>query len=308
VDLKAFQAQLAGVAAVTVTPFTPTLEVDEGGLRAVVRHLDDEGGADTIVACGGTAEYYALTPDERCQVALTVLDEARRAPVVISVGLDAADAGRAAAEAEKHGAAGIMIHQPIHPYVHPDGLLDYYRQICAAVSIGVVAYVRDPAISTDLLARIVAIDNVVGVKYAVNDVRRFGTIVDRLSGESDVEWLCGTAEAWAPFFWLAGATGFTSGLANFAVREAVGMRDALRSGDADEIRRVWKRLRPIEDLRSRYADANNIACLKAGIALCGLAGDAIRPPLRPLPPSEVSELAEILRGWGVLPGATGTGT
>lgn len=301
-EFNDFQAHLSGVAAVTVTPFTSDLELDEAGLRRIVRHLDAPGGTDTIVACGGTAEFYALTPDERRRIALTILDEARRAPVIVSVGLDAVGAAQVAREAENHGAAGIMVHQPIHPYIHPEGLLSYYRQICDAVSIGVVAYVRDPAVSTDLLAQIIGIDNVVGVKYAVNDVRRFGTIVAELSGVSDVAWLCGTAEAWAPFFWLAGATGFTSGLANFAVHEAVALRDALRSGDVAEIRRLWKRLRPLEDLRSRYADANNIAGLKAGVELCGLAGEAIRPPLRPLPPAEKMELASILRSWGLLDG------
>jgi 4-hydroxy-tetrahydrodipicolinate synthase len=299
VDLDAFRKRLSGVAAVTITPFTDELDVDEAGLRRVVRHLDD-GGTDTIVACGGTAEYYALTAAERRQVSRVILDEAKTSPVVVSVGLDATSAAAAAREAEQDGAAGIMVHQPIHPYIHEVGTLAYYEQICRAVSIGVVAYVRDPAVSTDLLARLIAIPNVVGVKYAVNDVRRFGTIVETLEDESDVAWLCGSAEAWAPFFWLAGASGFTSGIANFAVQESLALRDALRAGDIDEIRSRWRRLRPVEDLRSRWRDANNIAGLKAGAALCGLAGEAIRPPLRRLPTDEKEELAEILRSWGTI--------
>jgi 4-hydroxy-tetrahydrodipicolinate synthase len=301
-DITTLRDRLNGVAAVTVTPFRSDLSIDELGLRAIVRQLDAEGGVDTIVACGGTGEYYALTPGERQRVADIVLDEAKRAPVIVSVGLDAADAATAAAQAEASGAAGIMIHSPIHPYQHRDGLLEYYRRICAAVSIGVVLYVRDPSVSTELLRELVAIDNVVGVKYAVNNIRLFGTIVADLADESEVAWVCGTAEAWAPYYWLAGATGFTSGLANFAPQEAVSMRDALRAGDAGEIRRIWRRIRPLEDLRSRHLDANNIACIKAATELCGLAGSAVRPPLRPLPANEVAELAEILRGWGVLRG------
>jgi len=295
VELKDLQKRLAGVAAVTITPFTEDLAIDDASLRRVVRHLDD-GGVDTIVACGGTAEYYALTPEERRRVTATILEEAHTSPVIVSVGLDAAGAASAAQQAERDGAAGIMVHQPIHPYIHEDGLLAYYQTICRAVSIGVVAYVRDPAISTDLLAKLVAIDNVVGVKYAVNDVRRFGTIVEELDG-ANVVWVCGSAEAWAPFFWLAGATGFTSGIANFAVEESLRLRDALRTGEADEIRSLWRRLRPVEDIRSRGRDANNIAGLKAGAALRGLAGEAIRPPLRPLPAAEKYELAGILQSW-----------
>lgn len=297
-ELDALRSRLAGVAAVTITPFADDLALDEPGLRRVVRHLDD-GGVDTIVACGGTAEYYALTPQERRDVARIVLDESRDTPVIVSVGLDAAGASIAAKEAEADGAAGIMVHQPIHPYIHAEGYAEYYRTICGAVSIGVVAYVRDPNVSTELLAEIAGIENVVGVKYAVNDVRRFGAIVEQLAGDVEVTWVCGTAEAWAPFFWLAGATGFTSGIANFAVHESLALRDALRAGDVESIRALWQRLRPVEDLRARWGDANNIAGLKAGTALRGWTGEAIRPPLRPLPAGERDELAAILSSWGL---------
>lgn len=298
-ELEGLRSKLSGVAAVAVTPFHDDLEIDEPALRRVVRHLDD-GGVDTIVAGGGTAEYYALTPDERRNVSRIAIDEANNSPVIVSVGLDAAGAAKVAREAEADGAAGIMVHQPIHPYIHEDGYASYYRTICDAVSIGVVAYVRDPNVSTELLADIAGIENVVGVKYAVNDVRRFGTMVEHLEQEVDVTWVCGTAEAWAPFFWLAGATGFTSGIANFAVQESLALRDALRAGDVERIRSLWKRLRPVEDLRARWRDANNIAGLKAGTFLCGLTGEAIRPPLRPLPTHERDEMAVILRSWGII--------
>jgi 4-hydroxy-tetrahydrodipicolinate synthase len=298
VELTDLRSHLSGVAAVAITPMTADLEIDHDGLRRVVRHLDD-CGVDTIVACGGTAEYYALTPDERRDTALAIIDETHTSPVIVSVGLDAAGAATAARQAQRDGAAGIMIHQPIHPYLHEDGLSSYYQSICSAVSIGVVVYVRDPAVSVGFLEKLVQIPNVVGVKYAVNDVRAFGGIVAQLEG-ADVTWVCGSAEAWGPFFWVAGATGFTSGIANFAAPESLALRDALRAGDVERVRTAWKRVQPVEELRSRWRDANNIAGLKAGAALCGLAGEAIRPPLRPLPPAEKEELADILRDWGVV--------
>jgi Dihydrodipicolinate synthase/N-acetylneuraminate lyase len=295
---------LPGVNAVTITPFTDDLDLDEASLRHIVRHLDD-GGADTIITCGGTAEYYALTAAERSRINTVALDEARHRPVIVSVGLGAAEASTAVAEAERAGAAGIMIHQPIHPYTSADGLFDYYRQICGATSLGVVVYLRDPRVTTDLIARLIKLDNVVGIKYAINDVRRFGSTVKELEGLSDVVWLCGTAEAWAPYFWLAGAQGFTSGLANFAVHEAIGLRDALRSGDAGEIRRLWRRLLPLEDLRSRHADANNISVLKSAAHMCGLsATEAIRPPLQPLDAEDRRELVQLLAAWGIVEGHT----
>lgn len=295
-DPSPLRSRLRGVAAVAVTPFTTSLELDEPALRRIVRHLED-GGVDTVVACGGTGEYYALSPDERRRATEIVLDEARDVPVVASVGLGAHEAAAAVRHAADHGASGIMVHQPVHPYVHPDGLLAYYRRICDAAPLGVVAYVRDPLFSSDVLAAMGRIPNLVGVKYAINDLRRFGTTVQEVGQVADLEWICGTAEAWAPAYWLAGAGGFTSGLANFAPAESTSLRDALRQGDAGVIRERWRRLLPFEELRSRHRDGNNIAALKAAAHLCGLAGPAVRPPLRELPTEEVEELRTLIDGW-----------
>ncbi|ABL79583.1 MULTISPECIES: dihydrodipicolinate synthase family protein [unclassified Nocardioides] len=287
---------LAGVASVAITPFDEDRRVDERGTRAVVEYLD-QGGTDTLVVCGGTGEFYALTPAERRQVVEVAAAAVQRAPLVVSVGLDAVGAAEAARHAEDAGAAGIMVHQPIHPYTHPDGLRRYYDEICSAVSIGVVAYVRDPRVGADLLGDVLAHDNVVAVKYAVNDVRRFANLRRDTPHSGTVEWVCGSAEAWAPFFWVAGATGFTSGLANFAIEEALGMRAALVSGDVERIRATWERLAGVEDLRSRGDDANNIAVLKAGTCRLGLTTAVVRPPLRPLPEDHDAELGLILEGW-----------
>jgi 4-hydroxy-tetrahydrodipicolinate synthase len=291
---------LAGVASVAITPFDDDGRVEEHALRAVIEYLD-EGGTDTLVVCGGTGEFYGLTAEERRQVVEVSAATVQRVPLVVSVGLDAAGAANAARHAQDVGAAGIMVHQPVHPYSHPDGLRRYYDAICSAVSIGVIAYVRDPRVGAELLGDVLAHDNLVAVKYAVNDVRRFANLMRDTPHRETVEWVCGSAEAWAPFFWVAGATGFTSGLANFAIEEALGMRDALRSGDVERIRATWQRLAPVEDLRSRGDDANNIAVLKAGTSRLGLTTAVVRPPLRPLPADDDAELGEILNGWKTSP-------
>ncbi|MGB3374849.1 MAG: dihydrodipicolinate synthase family protein [Microbacterium sp.] len=297
-DLSELKNALRGVATVAITPFDDNLVIDEAAMRRVVRYLDD-GGTDTLVVGGGTGEFYALTPAERRQIVEIAADEVQRAPLVVSVGLDAATAAADAKNAERLGAAGVMIHQPIHPYTHPDGLRDYYRTIAAATDIGLVPYIRDPRVGVDLVKDILSYGNVVAVKYAVNNIRSFADIVQETRDVSDAVWVCGTAEIWAPFFAVAGSTGFTSGLANFAIAEALRMRDALVLGNQKAAMEVWERIRPIEDLRSRWHDANNVAVLKAGAALVGLSGDRARPPLRTLPAGEREELAQILRNLGI---------
>ncbi|HEY1627268.1 MAG TPA: dihydrodipicolinate synthase family protein [Streptosporangiaceae bacterium] len=291
------RSSLAGICAITVTPFGSDLAVDEAGLRKIVAQVDE--GADSIAACGGLAEYYALSASERRLVADVTVAAARRAPVIVAVGLGIENAIEEARHAELAGAAGIMIHPPPQPYTHPDGLARYYRAICSSVDIAAVGYIRDPALTADDLRELITIENLAGIKYAVNDIRAFAGIVDDLRGVRDIAWVCGTAEAWAPFFWLAGAVGYTSGIANFAIRESAMLRDALGRSDGPAIRAAWGRLRLLEDLRSSAREANSIAVVKAATELCGFGLRTVRPPLRSLPDDDVARLSALLADWDI---------
>ncbi len=111
--------------------------------------------------------------------------------------------------------------------------------------------------------------NVVGVKYAVGDVVRFAALVETFRA-GDVAWVCGLAEPWAPFFWVAGATGFTSGLANVDPALSLEMLRCLRDGDYDGAMGVWRSVKPFEDLRARRNSANNVPVVKEALAQLGL--------------------------------------
>lgn len=296
--LESLRSQMAGIAAVTITPFIPgSLDVDHDGLRRVVRLMED-AGIDVIVPCGGTGEYYALTEQERREVVETVLDEVRHTPVVVGIGTGVREAIAATRHAEAHGAAGVMVHQPIGAGIHPAGILDYYRAIAAATDLGIVAYVRDPMFSAEVLTEVGQIPNVVAVKYAIDNPKLFAMTVEAVSTSVDLVWLCGTAESWAPFFWPGGAIGFTSGLANVAPEKAVAMRAALKSGDPEAIHQSWSDARQIEDLRDRQCGANNVSIVKLAAELCGLCSSAVRPPLSAPSPADRADLERLLAAWG----------
>lgn len=291
---------LEDVSAVTVTALRPDLTVDEETTRRHVRFLV-EGGVRIVVPAGNTGEFYALTREENERVIRLAADEAKgKALVVAGVGYTMQDAAHLARAAQDAGADAIMIHQPICPYVHPDGLARYYLAIAEAVSIGVVLYVKDAAVTPATLAPALAHPRVVGVKYAVNDVQKVGAMTAAFpAAKHNVAWICGTAEAWAPYFWTAGARGFTSGLVNVAPHLALALLDALRAGDQAEIARLWALLRPFEDLRARHANGNNVAVVKAALAMAGRPVGAVRPPSADMRAEDEPALRAILQSWGV---------
>ncbi|MFC9961207.1 dihydrodipicolinate synthase family protein [Streptomyces nigra] len=292
------RAALADVLAIPVTPFAEDGAVDQDAHRALLRRLLD-AGVTTLTPNGNTGEYYALTPEERRLVTELTLDEVGdRAAVLVGVGHDVPTAVASARHAAELGAAMIMVHQPVHPYVSQSGWVDYHRAIASAVpGLGVVPYIRNAQLPGARLAELADhCPNVVGVKYAVPDATRFAAFA-RDAGLDRFVWVAGLAEPYAPSYFSAGATGFTSGLVNVAPAVSLNMIEALRAGDYPAAMKVWEQLRRFEELRAANGSADNVTVVKEALASLGLCRRDVRPPGRTLPEGERAEVAAIAAGW-----------
>ena len=303
-DYRTLQKRMEGVAVVHITPFAADGSIDFEGLRRNVRFLV-ENGIEIVVTNGNTAEFYSLTLEEsRAALEAVVGEVGEKALVVAGIGYDAQTAAEMARHAERTGAHAVMVHNPVHPYMTAPGLKAYFDRIADAVGIGVIPYVRSPQIDIDVLAHVARKPNVVACKYAVNDLQLFGEVVAALPAEeTGMAWLCGTAEAWAPFFYAIGARGFTSGLANLLPHMALEMLRALQRGDMRRAMELWHQIRPFEALRSRKNSGLNVSVVKAAMAMLGLPAGGVRPPIAPLSASEDEELRRLLVSWGVLKAA-----
>ncbi|WP_369367453.1 dihydrodipicolinate synthase family protein [Streptomyces sp. CG4] len=294
------RAALADVVAIPVTPFAADGSVDTGAHRALLRRLLD-GGIRTLTPNGNTGEFYALTPEERRLVTeLTVAEAGDRSAVLVGVGHDLPTAIASARHARDLGAPMIMVHQPVHPYVSAAGWVDYHRAVAEAVpELGVVPYVRNAQLPGARLAELAGhCPNVIGVKYAVPDAARFAAFA-RDAGLDRFVWVAGLAEPYAPSYFSAGATGFTSGLVNVAPAVSLDMREALRSGDYPAAMKVWEQIRRFEELRAAHGSANNVTVVKEALAALGLCRRDVRPPSRPLAEDERAEVAAIAAGWSI---------
>lgn len=291
-----------GISGVAITPFDEEGALDVAGVEATVDFLVDEG-VDVIVACGNTGEFYALSEAEaRAVVEASARATGGHVPLVVGVGGSAEAAREAAAHAGEAGAGAVMVHHPANPYVTGEGLHRYYR-IVAEAGLPVVPYVKTPVVAVEELVRIVAEPWVPAVKYAVNDLPAFASAVAAAADRAEVVWVCGTAERWAPFFFAAGADGFTSGLVNVTAAPSRTLLEALRTGDREAAREAWSSILPFEALRARKSDGLNVSVVKEAVRRLGRPAGPVRPPASEVGPDERAEIERFLLAAGLLDAA-----
>ena len=287
-----------GVIVTTVTPFAPDGSLDPGSIEPQIRHVIS-GGVRVLVPCGNTGEFSSLGHDEiKTVISATKSAAPDHAIVIAGVGGASVTAIDQARHAQEEGVDAVMVHHPSHTYIDRDALIGYYQRIIDAVDIGVVLYKRGPEQTDNVITELVAHEQVIAVKYAVNDLNAFAMLVDR-AGADACAWVCGSAERWAPFFHLAGAVGFTSGLANFAPQQAVTLFDALSRGDMTVAMDVRRRLTGFEELRQARHNANNVPAVKEAMRQKNLDSGVVREPLQHLSPADRSLVAAILQEWSV---------
>lgn len=147
-----------GIFVIVVTPFTETFELDEDGLRRVVRFCI-EAGAHGLVGPANASEFTTLSDDERRRwIEIVVGETSGQVPVIAATTSGhAAPAVALSRFAQAIGADGVMAMPPhiLHP--DADGCYAYYKALSDALDIPIcvqnyIGPVGTP-MSADLLAR-----------------------------------------------------------------------------------------------------------------------------------------------------------
>ena len=288
------------VVAINVTPFDDDGRIDDTRYRALLARAAD-AGVSAFTANGNTSEFYSLTPQERRRAVELTVESTHGAVVLAGVGLDVTTAVDEATRHAELGAECVMVHQPVHPFWSLEGWVAYHRQICEAVpGVGVIPYIRDTRIGLPAIRELVrTCPNLIGAKYAVPNPSTFGALVLG-TDDIDLAWICGVAETWAPFFALAGATGFTSGLAVVDPPRSLRMLEHLQRQQFDAAMVEWQAVAGFEALRARGASEYNVSVVKEALAQLGLCRRDVRAPLAPLADPDRQTVTRILHDWGLV--------
>ena len=251
-------------------------------------------GIRVYMPAAGTSEFHSLSADEVVELVKITREAAGPdaqifAPVGLQVG-NAIDVGRRSMEV---GASGIMFMPFCHPYLSDAGAHDYYRAVIDAVKAPTLIYKKADIPSNELLLNLADDEHVVGIKYAQNNMHSFRTTV--LADGGRIEWLCGSAERFAPFYMLTGSSGYTTGAGNLCPHITLAMHAALAAGEFAEGLRLQEMILPIENYRERCGDSYNISMLKHAMKLIGQDFGPTRPPQRQLTSGECAEIDAMMQ-------------
>jgi 4-hydroxy-tetrahydrodipicolinate synthase len=250
-------------------------------------------GIRVFMPAAGTSEFHSLSADEIVEIVRATRDAAGPdAQIFAPVGLQVQHAIDVGVRAMQAGATGIMFMPFSHPYLSNAGARDYYRQVIDAVRAPTLIYKKSPIPGDELLLELAGDPHVVGIKYAENNLHDFRKVV--MADRGRIEWLCGSAERFAPYYMLAGAPGYTSAAGNICPHLTLAMHTAFAAGEFLDGMRWQKLILPIEDFRAREGDSYNITMLKHAMKVLGEDFGPPRAPQRQLTRAEQDAIADLI--------------
>jgi dihydrodipicolinate synthase/N-acetylneuraminate lyase len=142
------------------------------------------------------------------------------------------------------------------------------------------------------------VPNIVGMKDEHGDMKQF--VRQWRAVRERIKLMCGVGEILAPSYFALGVEVFTSGIVNFMPRTPRRILELLRAREFEAAARlVEDETLAIYDLRAKRPGYTTVV-IKEGMNLCGMHAGPPRPPLAPLPDSDLNELRGILSRIGVL--------
>jgi dihydrodipicolinate synthase/N-acetylneuraminate lyase len=271
----------SGVFPAATTQFNTALEVDLPATQKVQKALLQDG-VHGLVLMGTVGEGNSLTAEEKRSVLGAAVEVSEgKAPVIAGVSeFTTAAAVKFARDAERLGAAGLMV-LPAMVYVPTSAELEYhFRAVAAATGLPIMLYNNPPSYRVNIdiptLGRLANVPNIVCIKESAPDSRRFTDIFNAF-GERFV--LFAGLDDIAFEGLSLGAKGWVSGLTNAFPVESLLLYEALRTGDLDSARGIYRWFMPLLHLDAEH---DLVQSIKLAEQIMGRGSERVRPPRLPL--------------------------
>jgi len=286
-----------GSATALITPFTET-SVNYEVLGELIEH-QIQGGTDAIVFLGTTGEPSTMSfEEEHVLMDYAVKKVAGRAKVIFGCGSNnTADAVMTAKKAESYGADGLLAVTPYYNKCTQNGLVEYYKAICEAVSIPVIAYNVPGRTGVEIqpatMAKIAEIPNIAGIKDAGGNMSKTMETFRLVREKCDV--YSGEDALNLPILACGGA-GVISVLSNVVPADVKKLCTLVKDGKLQEAIELNDKLLPLAN--ACFVEVNPIP-VKQAMNLLGFDAGTPRAPLTKLEPQNEEKLRAAMKNYGL---------
>ena len=286
-----------GSATAIITPF------DEQGVNyevfgQLIEH-QIAGGTDAIVFLGTTGEPSTMSfAEEHTLMEYAVKKVAGRAKVIFGCGSNCtADAVMTAKKAESYGADGLLAVTPYYNKCTQNGLVEYYRAICEAVSIPVIAYNVPGRTGVEIqpatMAKIADIPNMAGIKDAGGNMSKTMETLRLVKDKCDV--YSGEDALNLPIL-ACGGVGVISVVSNLVPADVKKLCTLVAEGKIAEAIEVNDKLLPLAN--ACFIEVNPIP-VKEAMNILGFEAGTPRAPLTVMESANREKLLAAIKAYGL---------
>ena len=287
-----------GLATAMITPFDKNgVNLNEFGKMI---EFQIAGGVDALVILGTTGEPPTMTDDEKVAVMeYAVKKVAKRVKVIFGTGGNCtANAVTASVRAQKIGADGILVVTPYYNKCTQKGIVEYYKSVCGAVTIPVIAYNVPGRTGVNIqpatAEEISYIPNLAGIKEACGNMQQICETMRRVRGRCDV--YSGDDNLNVPILSIGGA-GIISVVSNLAPAEVKMVATLTKQGNLDKANELQDKLLPLID--ACFTEVNPIP-VKYGCCALGFDAGTPRAPLTELEDAHKEIMINALASAGLI--------
>ena len=282
-----------GVMPAVTTKFTKNDELDFKMFnKNIIAQID--AGVSGIVLGGTLGEASTLTSKEKSElIKNTVLISENKIPVLMNIAEQStSEAVNSAKNAEKDGAAGLMILPPMRYNASSEETITYFKSIAQSTSLPIMIY-NNPVdykieVTLEMFDQLLHCENIQAVKESTRDISNVTRIInyfgDRLKIMTGVDTL-------ALESLLMGAHGWIAGLVDAFPKETVAIYKLQKAGRIADALEIYRWFLPLLELDINSKLVQNI---KLAEMYNGIGTENVRPPRLPLNGEERKKVIQII--------------
>ena len=284
---------LNGVMPAMITSFNKDETINKDGLKKVINHLISEN-VNGLYITGSTGETFLMSPEEKKEIIKIVVEEVNgRIPVIAHIGSIGTKLTTDLAKfATSAGVDALSALPPFYYNFSNEEIFSFYSDIATSSDLPIIIYNISHAnlMDIEMLKRLAAIENIMGVKYTASTHFNFEKIKKEIGTNFKI--YSGMDEM-ALSGLISGADGMIGSFYNLMPEMFVGIFENMKNGNISEAKKIQNKVNTI----ILYAlKKSGYPFIKMGLKWLGIDSGYVRKPFASLVDKEIeSEIKNDLK-------------